>query len=87
MSGPGVFLFLTGLIMFAIGVILLAALSSQNRQWWMYLLLIIGILLLIWGAVLWFSSSVVSGITTSVTQPGPDGQPSELQQLAPLLLL
>ena len=66
MSGPGIFLFFTGLLMFAIALILLISLSSQNHQWWMWLLLFLGIILIIWGAILWFAT----GTITTLSQGG-----------------
>ena len=64
MSGPGNFLFFTGLFMFAIGLILIISLSKEHRKWWMWFLLFLGLFLLIWGAILWFASGVISNLNS-----------------------
>lgn len=63
MSGPGSFVFFTGLFMFAIGLILLVVLDKQDRQWWMWLLLVLGIILIVWGAILWFASGTINSLS------------------------
>lgn len=78
MSGPGTFLFFTGLLTFALALILLVS-SGESRSWWMWLLLFFGIFLLIWGAMLWIvgsafntlnQSGAFQGIATTGSQGG-----------------
>ena len=92
MSGPGNFLFFTGLIMFALGLILLISLSSAHHHWWMWFLLFIGLILMIWGAILWFASGTISslsqggafqgGIGRGGAEEGELGEAGELGELA-----
>lgn len=75
MSEVANYLFFTGLIMFAIGLILLIVLSSSEHRWWMWFLLIIGFLLMIWGGFLWMFKGAVKG-------GGSEGIFGELEEAA-----
>lgn len=83
MSGPGIYLFFTGLLLFVVGFILVATLSSSERHGWMWALLILGVILAIIGGILWFTSSTLTTLTT----PSSPGGETPLSQLAGLAVL
>lgn len=87
MSGPGNFLFFTGLLMFAIGLILLISLNKEHHQWWMWLLLFLGIILIIWGAILWFATGTINSLSQGGAFQGglPGGSGGSTQGEASLL--
>lgn len=88
----GFAIFCVGLILFAIGLILVIVLPPEDHRWWMWVMAILGFFLLVWGVILWFiGTAIESPAAQSLAQgfagAGGDPPPGEFSQLAKMALI